>query len=80
MSSGAIVTCRDANDEKLRECGVLEFDPVAVPKIKGLSQCPAAKELSGKLSIGFDVDFKRKTVAVLLGNRRLFPATKPKRW
>jgi hypothetical protein len=66
VGQGVILHCRDGKDEK-DDCGALEFDPVAVPKIKSLSQCPAAAGATGKLSIGFDVDFRRKAVKVLLG-------------
>src|SRR5579859_2353945 len=66
VGPGVILHCRDGKDEQ-EECGALEFDPVAVPKIKSLSQCPAASGATGKLSIGFDVDFRHKAVKVLLG-------------
>src|SRR5690242_2743021 len=67
VGPGVILSCRDGKDENKDGCGSLEFDPIAVPKIKALSQCPAASSASGKLSIGFDVDFRKKAVKVLLG-------------
>src|SRR5262249_50627884 len=57
-------------------CGSLEFDPIAVPKIKALSQCPAASAAQGKLSIGFDVDFRKKEVRALLGKSTTLPRDK----
>ena len=66
VGPGIILHCRDGADA-LDDCGALEFDPIAVPRIKSLAQCPAAAGAVGKLSIGFDVDFRRSAVKVLLG-------------
>jgi hypothetical protein len=72
VGPGFILHCRDEGEE-LTDCGLLQFDPVAVPRIKALSRCPAAKGANGKLSVGFDVDFRRKTVRVLLGKSTTLP-------
>jgi hypothetical protein len=76
VGPGAILRCRDAGNDSQEECGSLEFDPIAVPKIKALAQCPAAGSATGKLSIGFDVDFRRKAVKVLLGKSTTVPREK----
>jgi hypothetical protein len=76
VGPGAILSCRDGKDEQKDGCGSLEFDPIAVPKIKALSQCPAANAAQGKLSIGFDVDFRKKAVHVLLGKSTTLPRDK----
>jgi len=76
VSQGAIVRCHDGKDDTKEDCGSLEFDPIAVPKIKALSQCPAANGLAGKLSIGFDVDFRKKAVKVQLGKSTTLPRDK----
>ncbi len=76
VGPGAILSCRDGKDEIKDACGSLEFDPIAVPKIKALSQCPAASAAQGKLSIGFDVDFRKKEVRVLLGKSTTLPRDK----
>jgi hypothetical protein len=76
VSPGAILSCRDGKDDTKDDCGSLEFDPLAVPKIKALSQCPAARAATGKLSIGFDVDFRKKAVKVLLGKSTTLPRDK----
>ena len=67
VGHGAILSCRDQGEEVVEDCGSLEFDPVAVPRIKALAQCPGASGAVGKLSIGFDVDFRRKEVRVMNG-------------
>jgi hypothetical protein len=76
VGAGVILHCRDAREKLEEGCGSLEFDPVAVPRIKALAQCPAAAGVSGKLSIGFDVDFRDKTVKVLLGRSSTLPHAK----
>jgi len=76
VGQGAIVHCNDGKDEAKEDCGSLEFDPIAVPKIKALAQCPAASGLAGKLSIGFDVDFRKKAVKVQLGKSTTLPRDK----
>jgi Bacterial SH3 domain len=67
VGRGVILHCRDQGEDSTEDCGSLEFDPVAVPRIKALAQCPAAAGATGKLSIGFDVDFRRKEVRVMNG-------------
>jgi hypothetical protein len=76
VSGGVIIKCRDGKDDANESCGSLELDPIAVPKIKALAQCPAAAAASGKLSIGFDVDFHKKAVRVLLGKSTTLPRDK----
>lgn len=76
VSQGAILRCHDAKDDSKEDCGSLEFDPIAVPKIKALAECPAATGLVGKLSIGFDVDFRKKAVKVQLGKSTTLPRDK----
>ena len=73
VGPGVIVRCRNVEDETLSECGSLQFDPVALPVIKGLSRCPAAKDVTGQLSVGFDVDFRKRKVRSLLGKATTIP-------
>jgi hypothetical protein len=67
VGQGFILQCSDGADDKRKECGSLQFDPIAVPKIKSLARCPAAAGVSGKLSVGFDIDFRKKTVRLKVG-------------
>ena len=76
VGHGAILNCRDQGEESAEDCGSLAFDPVAVPRIKALAQCPAAAGVAGKLSIGFDVDFRRKEVRVMNGKSTTLPKEK----
>jgi hypothetical protein len=77
VGSGKIIKCSDGKDKKFdgEECGELDFDRVAVPKIKDLAKCPSAMGLEGKLSIGFDVDFKSKEIKVVKGKKTTLPST-----
>jgi hypothetical protein len=76
VGHGTILHCRDQSEDSTEDCGSLEFDPVAVPRIKALAQCPAAAGAAGKLSIGFDVDFRRKEVRVMSGKSTTLPKEK----
>jgi Bacterial SH3 domain len=76
VGHGTILHCRDEGEDSTEDCGALEFDPVAVPRIKALAQCPATAGAAGKLSIGFDVDFRRKEVRVMSGKSTTLPKEK----
>jgi hypothetical protein len=66
VGSGYVLHCRDEQQE-LNDCGAFQFDSVAVPRIKALARCPASKGANGKLSLGLDLDFRAKTVHLILG-------------
>jgi SH3 domain-containing protein len=76
VGRGVILNCRDQGTESTEDCGSLEFDPVAVPRIKALAQCPGAAGAVGKFSIGFDVDFRSKEVRVMSGKSTTVPKEK----
>lgn len=65
IGAGAIARCSDKKNKAVDECGALQFDPVAVPKLRELAQCPAALGLEGKLAIGFEINFEKKEVQVV---------------
>jgi hypothetical protein len=64
VGPGKIVKCSDKKDKKIDDCEKLIFDPIAVKRLKKLSECSSAVQLSGKMTIGFEVDFGRKEVVV----------------
>jgi hypothetical protein len=76
VGHGAIIHCRDEGENSAEDCGPLELDPIAVPKIKALLQCPGASSATGKLSIGFDIDFRRKELHVMSGKSSTLPKEK----
>ena len=73
VASGKITKCSDGKDKKVDDCGELLFDPLALPKIRDLAKCSAAMGLEGKLSIGFEIDFKSKEIHVLKGKKTTLP-------
>lgn len=64
VSPGKIVRCWDKKGKKISDCEELLFDPVAVTRLRELGKCPSAAGLSGKMPIGFEVDFGKKEVSV----------------
>lgn len=70
VGSGAITRCSDKKNKKLDDCGELQFDPIALPKLKELAQCPSALGLEGKLAIGFEINFDKKEVQVVKGKKQ----------
>ncbi len=75
VGPGKITKCFDEKNKKVEDCGKLQFDPVAVPKVKELAKCPSAIGLDGKLSIGFEIDFQKKEVHVVKGKKTTLPSS-----
>ena len=75
VGPGKIIRCFDDKNKKVDDCGTLQFDQVAVPKIKELAKCPSAVGLDGKLSIGFEIDFQKKEVHVVKGKKTTLPSS-----
>jgi Bacterial SH3 domain len=74
VGQGIVLRCRDTGNEDFDgDCGAILLDPIAVPRLKGLVECPAAKGASGKLSIALDVDFHKRKVRVVRGKRTTLP-------
>jgi hypothetical protein len=73
IGPGTIARCRDKKNKKVDECGQLQFDPIALPKLKELATCPSALGLDGKMSIGFEIDFEKKEVQVIKGKKTSLP-------
>ena len=64
IGPGKIVKCSDKKDKKIDDCETLLFDPIAVKRMKALEKCSSAMGLTGKMMIGFDIDFGKKEVGV----------------
>lgn len=75
IGPGKITRCWDKRNKKIDECGQLQFDPVAAPKLKELEKCQAALGLEGKMQIGFNVDFQKKEVQVIKGKKTSLPTS-----
>ena len=64
VGPGKITKCSNKKGKKLDVCDTLQFDPIAVKRLKELAKCPSAVGLSGKMSIGFEINFEKKEVSV----------------
>jgi hypothetical protein len=64
VGPGKITRCFDKKDRKVDDCEKLQFDPIALPKLKDLAKCPSAVGLEGKVALGIEVNFDRKEVGV----------------
>jgi hypothetical protein len=64
IGPGKIVKCSDKKDKKIDDCEKLLFDPIAVKRLRELARCPSALGLTGKMTVGFEVDFGKKEVSV----------------
>lgn len=65
VGPGKITKCADKKNKKISDCGELQLDPVAVPKLESLAECASAVGVSGKLVVGFEIDFEKKEVHVV---------------
>jgi hypothetical protein len=64
VGNGKILKCFDKKDKKIDDCEKLLFDPIAVKKLHELAKCPSALGLSGKMTIGFEINFDKREVQV----------------
>ncbi|UQA58891.1 SH3 domain-containing protein [Polyangium aurulentum] len=64
VGPGKITRCWDKKSKKLTDCGELQVDNIALPKLKDLAACPSAVGLAGKLTVAIDIDFDKKEVNV----------------
>lgn len=76
IGPGKITKCSDKKDKKIDDCEKLQFDPIAVKRLKELAKCPSALGLSGKMNIGFEINFDKKEVGVAkIKKGTTFPAS-----
>jgi hypothetical protein len=61
VGEAQITSCRDAAGGKVATCDSVDFDRVARERLSSLD-CPAARNASGVLSIGFELDFTTERV------------------
>jgi hypothetical protein len=61
VGEAQITSCRDAAGGKVTSCDNVDFDRVARERLSSLD-CPAARNASGVLSIGFELDFTTERI------------------
>lgn len=64
VSAVEIGKCRDLKGKTPDKCDEPALDPLFVPRLKELAKCPSGIGLLGKVQVGFDLDFKHKTIKV----------------
>lgn len=66
---GVVISCTTDTGERLKgsACGNVDFDSIALPRLKKMAHCPTADGADGKLSVLFGLDFKSSKVRVDLG-------------
>jgi hypothetical protein len=66
VGKSTLAHCQDPPTAELKpsKCGDHAFDGAVVAKLQALSTCPAAAGVTGKLSIGVDVNFKTSALKV----------------
>ncbi|HTQ03597.1 MAG TPA: SH3 domain-containing protein [Polyangiaceae bacterium] len=62
VGEALVTSCRDASGGKIEHCDAVDFDRVARDRLSSLDDCPAAKGVSGVLSLGFDLDFTTERI------------------
>jgi len=62
VGEAQITSCRDASGGKVASCDAVDFDRVARTRLASLDDCPAARQVSGILSLGFELDFTSERV------------------
>ena len=69
VKHGVVVSCKSDTGERLKgaACGALDFDAIALPRLKKLARCPTADGADGKLSVLFGLDFESNKVRIDVG-------------
>jgi hypothetical protein len=69
VGKSTLMHCQDppAGDLKPSKCGEPGLDPQIVPKLEALSTCAAIANVTGKLALTIDLDFKKPASKVLAG-------------
>jgi hypothetical protein len=73
VKPGKVTSCRTKKGKTPEDCGATTFDQLALPRFRGLSGCGAAIGQSGKLSVGFDIDFTHNRLRLIRGKSTTLP-------
>ncbi len=72
----AQITSCESQGKKQSDCGEVDFDALAHPRLMALTACPAATGAFGKLSLGFDLNFETgKVDRITTGQSTDMPST-----
>jgi Bacterial SH3 domain len=77
VGEALVTSCRDGNTGKIEHCDAVDFDRVARDRLSLLDDCPAAKGVSGVLSLGFDLDFTSERITHIASGKATSLADEP---
>lgn len=66
VRSAEVTSCRDRQGKERNDCGTLNLDGIAGPRIQALRDCSGAEDARGTLSLGLEADFRAGRVARVL--------------
>jgi hypothetical protein len=76
VKGGEIDHCYHKRDRmKGAECGVLKVDRTLAPRLEQLAGCASALGLDGEMGLGFDIDFEKKVIKVIKGDKSELPSS-----
>ncbi len=75
VGDGTVKSCRDKKGDKIEDCGKLPLDKLVKPRLTGLSTCPAALGLDGKLKLGVAVNFEKSEVVIVDDEKSSLPSS-----
>ncbi len=76
VGGGTITRCfKGKSALKGEACGKLKVDRVFVPRLKALNRCSSAVGLAGEMTLGFDINFKKKDIRLIKGKSELPAST-----
>lgn len=77
VGEAVVTSCRDTGAGKVEHCDAVDFDRVARDRLSSLDDCPAAKGVSGVLSLGFELDFTSERIARITSGKATTLADEP---
>ncbi len=75
VGDGVVRSCRGKKGDKVEACGKISVDKLLKPRLAGLSSCPSALGLDGKLSLGVVLDFEKSDVALVEDQKSSLPSS-----
>ncbi len=77
VGEALVTSCRDASAGKIEHCDAIDFDRVARDRLSSLDDCPAARSVSGVLSLGFELDFTSERITRITSGKATTLADEP---
>jgi hypothetical protein len=75
VGDGVVRNCKNKKGDKLDDCGKVGIDKLVKPRLAGLTSCPSAIGLDGKLKLGVAVNFDKSEVIVVEDEKSQLPSS-----